>query len=188
MTDILVTCLNKVNFPGQNGNPSLSDGSGMSDYRIESVYGNATGKVEFDLNFTPSVAQFTLSNTDIIASPNFYTISRISANSFRVIQNDENIFSEKFDFSLFNDDGSVNRIVDEKDVDNSFKKSPVSFIPPVNEIIDSVFTVRYQYTAAVGSGLIAVDANRNININQFVYWNWEPAINKLRTYILQGDY
>lgn len=188
MTDIVATCLNKVNFPGQHGIPSLSDGSGMSDYRIESIYGNAIGNVEFDLNFAPSVPQFILSNTEIVSSPPFYNISRISSNSFRVIQNNEKIFSEIFDFALFNDDGTVNRIVDEKDIDNSFKKSPVSFIPPDNEVIDSVFTVRYQYTAAVGSGMVAVDANRNVDINQFVYWDWEPAINKLRLYILQGDY
>lgn len=188
MTDILATCLNTVNFPGQNGIPSLSDGSGMSDYRIESVYGNVSGKVEFDLNFTPSNPQFVLSNTEIISSPLFYDVSRISANRFRVIQNNEIIFSEKFDFALFNKDASVNSIVDEKNVDNYFKKSLVSFIPPDIKVIDSVFVVRYQYTAAIGSGLVATDVNRNININQFVYWNWEPAINKLRTYILQGDY
>lgn len=188
MTDILATCLNTVNFPGQNGIPSLSDGSGMSDYRIPSVYGNVSGKVEFDLNFAPSDPRFTLTNTEIISSPNFYDVSRISANRFRVIQNNETIFSEKFNFALFNKDASVNSIVDEEDVGNYFKKSPISFIPPDIKVIDSVFIVRYQYTAAIGSGLVAVDANKNININQFVYWNWERAINKLMLYILQGDY
>lgn len=188
MTDILTTCLNKVNFPGQNGVPSLSDGSGMSDYRIESIYGNSIGNVEFDLNFAPSVPQFILSNTEIISSPSFYDISRISANRFRVVQNNTRIFSEKFDFALFNPDGTVNSIVDENDINISFKKSPVSFIPPDNEIINVTFVVRYQYTAAVGSGFVPVDANKNININQSIYWDWEPAINKLRSYILQGDY
>lgn len=142
--------------------------------------------VSFDLVFSPFDATVTLSGVEIISSPNFYTITRLSTNRFRVIQNDIKIFSDRYDFALFNDDASVHSVVEENNIIPTLKKAPVSYLPPNNILVNGLFVVRYTYTK---TGVpLPPDNNRNITLTQAVYWDYNVAMDKLSQFVTESDY
>lgn len=185
MSDITVSVSNKTNFPSQAGIPALIDPFLSLDYTIESIYGNV-GFVQFDLNFEASTG-FTLNDVEVVSYPSFYSVSRLSPTSFRVVQT-ERVFQDRYDFALFNSDATVRSVVSEENIIQNLKKTIVEYQPPAVKTIMAYIVVRYSYTNNMTPLVIPVDANKNITLTQMIYWEYNIALNKFSDFVDQGDY